>query len=176
MYPSLESDEEDLANKAKMKRKKNWEDTPWSPKGIRRAHASCWILGRNDYWLLIVSSQPGWCRPSPNRNDPLEKEPELHQWKRVWQQLLLNWPSRWVEREKASLLLQSFNLLKWTVWRNMDRLKKRLLFIWSRSSRSPSKGNTPKSNVLRLLWSSLPLFSRKQPHLRHLLLQSLLQT
>lgn len=33
VYPSLESDEEDLANKAKMKRKKNWEDTPWSPKG-----------------------------------------------------------------------------------------------------------------------------------------------
>uniref|UniRef100_A0A674MYJ9 PHD finger protein 8 n=1 Tax=Takifugu rubripes TaxID=31033 RepID=A0A674MYJ9_TAKRU len=32
VYPSLESDEEDLANKAKMKRKKNWEDTPWSPK------------------------------------------------------------------------------------------------------------------------------------------------
>lgn len=33
VYPSLESDEEDLANKVKMKRKKNWEDTPWSPKG-----------------------------------------------------------------------------------------------------------------------------------------------
>lgn len=33
MYPSLESDEEDHANKAKMKRKKNWDDTPWSPKG-----------------------------------------------------------------------------------------------------------------------------------------------
>lgn len=35
MYPSLESDEEDHANKAKMKRKKNWDDTPWSPKGNR---------------------------------------------------------------------------------------------------------------------------------------------
>lgn len=33
VYPSLESDEEDHANKAKMKRKKNWDDTPWSPKG-----------------------------------------------------------------------------------------------------------------------------------------------
>uniref|UniRef100_A0A3B4UD32 PHD finger protein 8 n=1 Tax=Seriola dumerili TaxID=41447 RepID=A0A3B4UD32_SERDU len=32
VYPSLESDEEDHANKAKMKRKKNWDDTPWSPK------------------------------------------------------------------------------------------------------------------------------------------------
>uniref|UniRef100_A0A8C2WRT6 Histone lysine demethylase PHF8 n=1 Tax=Cyclopterus lumpus TaxID=8103 RepID=A0A8C2WRT6_CYCLU len=32
VYPSLESDEEDRANKAKMKRKKNWDDTPWSPK------------------------------------------------------------------------------------------------------------------------------------------------
>lgn len=49
VYPSLESDEEDLANKAKMKRKKNWEDTPWSPKGSRRACASCWIFSRNDY-------------------------------------------------------------------------------------------------------------------------------
>lgn len=35
VYPSLESDEEDHANKAKMKRKKNWDDTPWSPKGNR---------------------------------------------------------------------------------------------------------------------------------------------
>lgn len=33
VYPSLESDEEDHVSKAKMKRKKNWEDTPWSPKG-----------------------------------------------------------------------------------------------------------------------------------------------
>lgn len=33
VYPSLESDEEDHANKAKLKRKKNWDDTPWSPKG-----------------------------------------------------------------------------------------------------------------------------------------------
>uniref|UniRef100_A0A667ZIZ9 Histone lysine demethylase PHF8 n=1 Tax=Myripristis murdjan TaxID=586833 RepID=A0A667ZIZ9_9TELE len=32
VYPSLESDEEDHASKAKMKRKKNWDDTPWSPK------------------------------------------------------------------------------------------------------------------------------------------------
>ncbi|XP_067096837.1 histone lysine demethylase PHF8 [Osmerus mordax] len=32
VYPSLESDEEDHANKAKMKRKRNWDDTPWSPK------------------------------------------------------------------------------------------------------------------------------------------------
>lgn len=32
VYPSLESDEEDHANKAKAKRKKNWDDTPWSPK------------------------------------------------------------------------------------------------------------------------------------------------
>ncbi|XP_030590207.1 histone lysine demethylase PHF8 [Archocentrus centrarchus] len=32
VYPSLESDEEDHTNKAKMKRKKNWDDTPWSPK------------------------------------------------------------------------------------------------------------------------------------------------
>uniref|UniRef100_A0A7N8X1E8 PHD finger protein 8 n=1 Tax=Mastacembelus armatus TaxID=205130 RepID=A0A7N8X1E8_9TELE len=32
VYPSLESDEEDHANKSKMKRKKNWDDTPWSPK------------------------------------------------------------------------------------------------------------------------------------------------
>uniref|UniRef100_A0A665VYK2 PHD finger protein 8 n=1 Tax=Echeneis naucrates TaxID=173247 RepID=A0A665VYK2_ECHNA len=32
VYPSLESDEEDHVNKAKMKRKKNWDDTPWSPK------------------------------------------------------------------------------------------------------------------------------------------------
>uniref|UniRef100_A0A6Q2X9K5 PHD finger protein 8 n=1 Tax=Esox lucius TaxID=8010 RepID=A0A6Q2X9K5_ESOLU len=32
VYPSLESDEEDQANKAKMKRKRNWDDTPWSPK------------------------------------------------------------------------------------------------------------------------------------------------
>lgn len=49
MYPSLESDEEDLANKAKMKRKKNWEDTPWSPKGSRLARASLWIFSRDDY-------------------------------------------------------------------------------------------------------------------------------
>lgn len=34
VYPSLESDEEDHASKAKMKRKRNWDDTPWSPKGI----------------------------------------------------------------------------------------------------------------------------------------------
>lgn len=116
MYPSLESDEEDLANKAKMKRKKNWEDTPWSPKGSRRTCALRWIFSRNDYWLLIVSSQPGWCRPSPNRNDQLEKEPELHLWKRVWQQLLLNWLSRWEERRKVLLLLWSLlNLLKQTV-------------------------------------------------------------
>uniref|UniRef100_A0A8C6L4U4 Histone lysine demethylase PHF8 n=1 Tax=Nothobranchius furzeri TaxID=105023 RepID=A0A8C6L4U4_NOTFU len=32
IYPSLESDEEDHVNKTKMKRKKNWDDTPWSPK------------------------------------------------------------------------------------------------------------------------------------------------
>uniref|UniRef100_A0A3B3VHV4 PHD finger protein 8 n=1 Tax=Poecilia latipinna TaxID=48699 RepID=A0A3B3VHV4_9TELE len=32
VYPSLESDEEDHINKTKMKRKKNWDDTPWSPK------------------------------------------------------------------------------------------------------------------------------------------------
>uniref|UniRef100_A0A3Q3K7P9 Uncharacterized protein n=1 Tax=Monopterus albus TaxID=43700 RepID=A0A3Q3K7P9_MONAL len=32
VYPSLESDEEDHASKAKTKRKKNWDDTPWSPK------------------------------------------------------------------------------------------------------------------------------------------------
>ncbi|XP_008316360.1 histone lysine demethylase PHF8 [Cynoglossus semilaevis] len=32
VYPSLESDEEDHANKTKMKRKKNWDDSPWSPK------------------------------------------------------------------------------------------------------------------------------------------------
>uniref|UniRef100_A0A672Z9X1 PHD finger protein 8 n=1 Tax=Sphaeramia orbicularis TaxID=375764 RepID=A0A672Z9X1_9TELE len=32
VYPSLESDEEDHATKAKMKKKKNWDDTPWSPK------------------------------------------------------------------------------------------------------------------------------------------------
>lgn len=32
VYPSLESDEDDHANKSKMKRKKNWDDTPWSPK------------------------------------------------------------------------------------------------------------------------------------------------
>uniref|UniRef100_A0A3Q2ZW74 PHD finger protein 8 n=1 Tax=Kryptolebias marmoratus TaxID=37003 RepID=A0A3Q2ZW74_KRYMA len=32
VYPSLESDEEDHASKTKMKRKKNWDDTPWSPK------------------------------------------------------------------------------------------------------------------------------------------------
>lgn len=40
VYPSLESDEEDHANKAKMKRKKNWDDTPWSPKGSWRTHDS----------------------------------------------------------------------------------------------------------------------------------------
>ncbi|KAL2104074.1 hypothetical protein ACEWY4_000942 [Coilia grayii] len=32
VYPSLESDEEDHASKAKMKRKRHWDDTPWSPK------------------------------------------------------------------------------------------------------------------------------------------------
>ncbi|XP_043995582.1 histone lysine demethylase PHF8 [Gambusia affinis] len=32
VYPSLESDEEDHINKTKMKRRKNWDDTPWSPK------------------------------------------------------------------------------------------------------------------------------------------------
>uniref|UniRef100_A0A8B9H0X7 PHD finger protein 8 n=1 Tax=Astyanax mexicanus TaxID=7994 RepID=A0A8B9H0X7_ASTMX len=32
VYPSLESDEEDHSMKAKMKRKRNWDDTPWSPK------------------------------------------------------------------------------------------------------------------------------------------------
>ncbi|KAG5282168.1 hypothetical protein AALO_G00052960 [Alosa alosa] len=32
VYPSLESDEEDHASKAKMKRKRNWDDSPWSPK------------------------------------------------------------------------------------------------------------------------------------------------
>ncbi|XP_056589374.1 histone lysine demethylase PHF8 [Triplophysa dalaica] len=32
VYPSLESDEEDHLNKSKMKRKRNWDDTPWSPK------------------------------------------------------------------------------------------------------------------------------------------------
>ncbi|KAM9785474.1 histone lysine demethylase PHF8 [Neosynchiropus ocellatus] len=32
VYPSLESDEEDHASKAKMRRRKNWDDTPWSPK------------------------------------------------------------------------------------------------------------------------------------------------
>uniref|UniRef100_A0A8C1GQQ2 PHD finger protein 8 n=1 Tax=Cyprinus carpio TaxID=7962 RepID=A0A8C1GQQ2_CYPCA len=32
VYPSLESDEEDHINKSKMKRKRNWDDTPWSPK------------------------------------------------------------------------------------------------------------------------------------------------
>ncbi|KAK2897670.1 histone lysine demethylase PHF8 [Channa argus] len=32
VYPSLESDEEDHASKGKMKRKKNWDDTSWSPK------------------------------------------------------------------------------------------------------------------------------------------------
>uniref|UniRef100_A0A4W4F2C8 Uncharacterized protein n=1 Tax=Electrophorus electricus TaxID=8005 RepID=A0A4W4F2C8_ELEEL len=31
VYPSLESDEEDHS-KSKMKRKRNWDDTPWSPK------------------------------------------------------------------------------------------------------------------------------------------------
>lgn len=51
-----------------------------------------------------------------------------------------------------------------------------LFFIWSRSSKSPSKGNTPKSNVLHLLWSLLPLFRLNQPHPHHLLLKSLLQT
>uniref|UniRef100_A0A3B4BKY3 JmjC domain-containing protein n=1 Tax=Periophthalmus magnuspinnatus TaxID=409849 RepID=A0A3B4BKY3_9GOBI len=33
-YPSLESDEDDHASRAKMKRKKNWDDTPWSPKRV----------------------------------------------------------------------------------------------------------------------------------------------
>lgn len=33
VYPSLESDEEDHISKSKMKRKRNWDDTPWSPKG-----------------------------------------------------------------------------------------------------------------------------------------------
>ncbi|XP_076874672.1 histone lysine demethylase PHF8 isoform X2 [Brachyhypopomus gauderio] len=32
VYPSLESDEEDHSMKSKMKRKRNWDDTPWSPK------------------------------------------------------------------------------------------------------------------------------------------------
>ncbi|XP_030625272.1 histone lysine demethylase PHF8 [Chanos chanos] len=32
VYPSLESDEEDHTVKSKMKRKRNWDDTPWSPK------------------------------------------------------------------------------------------------------------------------------------------------
>lgn len=32
VYPSLESDEEDHISKSKMKRKRNWDDTPWSPK------------------------------------------------------------------------------------------------------------------------------------------------
>lgn len=32
VYPSLESDEEEHALKSKMKRKRNWDDTPWSPK------------------------------------------------------------------------------------------------------------------------------------------------
>uniref|UniRef100_A0AAV2LYL5 E3 ubiquitin-protein ligase HUWE1 n=1 Tax=Knipowitschia caucasica TaxID=637954 RepID=A0AAV2LYL5_KNICA len=32
VYPSLESDEDDHVNRAKQKRKKNWDDTPWSPK------------------------------------------------------------------------------------------------------------------------------------------------
>lgn len=50
-----------------------------------------------------------------------------------------------------------------------------LLFIWSRSSKSPSKENTPKSNVLHLLRSPLPLFRLNQPHPHHLLLKSLLQ-
>jgi len=40
VYPSLESDEEDHANKAKMKRKRNWDDTPWSPKGILNSSSS----------------------------------------------------------------------------------------------------------------------------------------
>lgn len=48
--------------------------------------------------------------------------------------------------------------------------------VWYRSSKSPSKGNTPKSNVLQLLRSLLPLFKLNQPHPHHLLLQSLLQT
>lgn len=48
VYPSLESDEEDLANKAKMKRKKNWEDTPWSPKGN---HSDQQI---GSYWLFAL--------------------------------------------------------------------------------------------------------------------------
>lgn len=54
VYPSLESDEEDLANKAKMKRKKNWEDTPWSPKGN---HSDQQI---GSYWLFICSD---YCIP-----------------------------------------------------------------------------------------------------------------
>uniref|UniRef100_A0A672KXS1 Histone lysine demethylase PHF8 n=1 Tax=Sinocyclocheilus grahami TaxID=75366 RepID=A0A672KXS1_SINGR len=32
VYPSLESDEEDHISRSKMKRKRNWDDTPWSPK------------------------------------------------------------------------------------------------------------------------------------------------
>uniref|UniRef100_W5UEA2 Histone lysine demethylase PHF8 n=1 Tax=Ictalurus punctatus TaxID=7998 RepID=W5UEA2_ICTPU len=32
VYPSLESDEEEHTLKSKMKRKRNWDDTPWSPK------------------------------------------------------------------------------------------------------------------------------------------------
>lgn len=35
VYPSLESDEEEHTLKSKMKRKRNWDDTPWSPKGTR---------------------------------------------------------------------------------------------------------------------------------------------
>lgn len=80
MYPSLESDEEDLANKAKMKRKKNWEDTPWSPKG----DLSDQQRGQTGFLIVMIikgylfPSQPGWCQPSPNRIDQLEKEPESH--------------------------------------------------------------------------------------------------
>lgn len=57
MYPSLESDEEDLANKAKLKRKKNWEDTPWSPKGNHsdKQIGLNWLFICNDYYFFFAA-------------------------------------------------------------------------------------------------------------------------
>lgn len=57
VYPSLESDEEDLANKAKMKRKKNWEDTPWSPKGNHsdQAHTGFLFVMIIEYYFFLRS-------------------------------------------------------------------------------------------------------------------------
>lgn len=61
VYPSLESDEEDHANKAKMKRKKNWDDTPWSPKGKRLTHRSmlCFSFLICDFIIIYFHLQPG---------------------------------------------------------------------------------------------------------------------